>query len=279
MPLGPAYGDGYAGVQNNAKEPEGDNVLYIVGDNDTDGSIRFSFSAGGRNANLEKRTSGVWNDDGMRIASSSLDIGRDMTLSAVAGHLETNNPSAAVGHTRGLIPHIEFNDEGTRQAETPIVDVEKFFTVFGTAVGETTANTIGINIGTTPGRIIENSIHEVGATVPTSQVTVSFYTGTDNTGFLFNQKILPASDFTANTTLSIDYDLDLGFEANVSVFMEFKSDTPLSLKTDAGGNPLTIHEAHELDEIGIFTENVIYDVDLGLVLTNDLNLVYGRQFA
>lgn len=278
MAIGPAYGDGFAGTNNNAKEPEGENVLYIKGDNDTDGSIRFAFREGESVAHLEARSSGVWNDDGLRISSRSLDVGRDMTISAVAGHLETTNPSAAVGHVKGLIPHIEFDDGGTTQAETPVVAAEEIFTVFGTAVGETTGTTIGIQIGVTPGRIIEESIHEVGATVPTSKVQVSFYTGTDNTGFLFNRKILPASDFVANTTLEIPYANDLGFEAGVSVFMEFSSDTPLSLKIDAGGNPLTKHEAHALDEVGLFMENVIYDNGLGLVLTSDLNLVFGRQF-
>ena len=279
MALGSAYGDGFAAFSNTSPNEDGRFVLYIVGDEDTDGSIRLAFTVGEERCNMEARTSGVWNDGGLRISSRSLAVGRDMILSAVAGHLETTNPSAVVGHTKGLIPHIEFDDSGTSQLETPIVGVEQIFTVFGTAVSETTASTIGINIGTTPGRIIENSIHEVGATVPTTEVTVSFFTGTDNTGFLFNRKILPVSAFTANSTLTIPYDNDLGFEANVAVFMEFKGETAFSFKTDVSGNPLLKHEAHELNELGTYTENVIFDVNLDHVLDNSLDPVYARQFA
>ncbi|MEE9367033.1 MAG: hypothetical protein V3W44_10125 [Dehalococcoidales bacterium] len=279
MPLNFAYGDGFAGAANFATEPdEGENVLYIVGDNDTDGSIRIAFLAGEDVAHIESRADGVWNDDGLRVASSSLDIGRDMTVSAIAGFLETNNPSAVVGHVKGLIPHVLFDDAGTGLLRTPILDAEEIFTVFDTTVGEIIGTTIGINIGATPGRAIEESIHQTGSVAATSKVTVSFYVGSDNTGFLFNRKVLPASAFPADSEIEIPYDNDLGFEANSPVFMEFTSANNLSLKTDASGNPLTKHEAHALDELGVITENTIYDEDLGHVLDESLNPVYGAQF-
>lgn len=269
-----AYGDGFAGVVNPTDPP----TLYIKGSEFVDGSIRFQFTSNDLVANIELRTKGVWNDTGMRIASSSLSIGRDMVLSAVAGHLETFNPSAVQGHTKGLIPHILFTDDGTGLLETPILDAEKVFTVFGPAVSETIGTTIGINLGVTPGRVIEESIHEVGSVGSSDIVTVNFYIGMDNTGFLFNSKRLPSDELVANTTLEINYDNDLGFEAGSPVFMEFTSNEPFSLKTDASGNPLTKHEAHELNEIGVFTENIMYDTDLNQMLDQNLNPMYANQF-
>lgn len=254
-------------------------TLYIVGDADTDGSIRILFDTTENTiSNFELRTNGVFNDTGVRIASSSLSIGRDMTLSAVAGHLETFNPSAVVGHTKGLIPHILFTDAGTAGLETPIVKAEEIFTVFGTAVSETIGTTISINIGTTPGRIIEESIHEVGTVGSSEPVTVKFFVGSDNTGFLFNKKILPATALVANTTLEINYDNDLGFDENTAIFQEFTSDANFSLKTDSGGNPLTKHEAHELQEIGVLSENLMLDENLNLMFDTSLNPMFAIQF-
>jgi len=243
-----------------------------------EGSIRISFDAGDPSAHVEKFLNGVWNDTGFRFASSSVNIGRDMIISAVAGHLETTNPSAAVGHTRGLIPHVEFDDDGTKFVETPFVKAEEIFVVYSGAVSEIVGSTIGIQLGTVPSRIIEFSIHEVGTVGSSSPVTVSFFTGTDNTGFLFNKRILPANALVANTQLRINYDLDLGFEGGVALFMEFTSSTNFSLKTDSGGNPLTSHEAHELKEGGILTENLMLDQDLNLMFDLSLNPVYAIQY-
>ena len=280
MTLGRAYGgDGFAGSSNTATEPDlGENVLYIVGDNDTDGSRRFAYFSEDDVVHIELRADGVWNDTGIRIASSSLDVGRDMTLSAIAGFLETNNPSATTGHVKSLIPHIEFTELGTGLLQMPILDANALFPVFETAVGETISTTIGINIGTTPGRAIDESIHVTGTVAATSKVTVSFYVGTDDTGFLFNRKVLPASFFPASSTIEIPYDADLGFEADSPVFMQFTSANNLSLQTDASGNPLTTHRGHELGEIGVVSENVIYDASLGHILNESLDPVYGAQF-
>lgn len=262
-------------------------LIYITTDSTADNSletapensIRIAFTPGDTSAHIEKFLNGVWNDTGFRFASSSVGVGRDMTISAVAGHLETLNPSAAQGHTRGLIPHIEFNDFGTVAAETPIVNQERDFVVYSGAVSEIIATTIGINLGTVPSRIIEFSEHEVGTVGSSAPVTVKFFTGSDNTGFLFNEKRLAANALVANTQLKIPYDLDLGFEGGISIFMEFTSTANFSLKTDIGGNPLTTHEAHELDEVGILTENLMIDEDLNLMFDLELNPVYAIQFA
>jgi len=255
-----------------------DPTKVIPSDDDPDGSIRIIFTPGETEAHIEAKADGVYNDTGFRFASSSISIGRDMTLSAVAGHLETNNPSALVGHVKGLIPHIEFDDDGTGQPETPILDAEEIFDVYVNAVSEIISTSIGIDLGVVPSRVIEHSFHEVGTVGATDPVTVSVYVGTDNTGILINQRTLPASDLVADTQLDIDYDNDLGFESGANIFTEFTSDTAFSLKTDVSGNPLTSHEGHELAELELLTENLVYDQNFDQILDNSFNPVYSLQF-
>ena len=244
----------------------------------TDGTIRLIFTVGDSFAHIELRANGVFNDTGFRYAASSVSIGRDTILSGSAGFIETRNPSGIVGHTRGIIPHIEFDDDGTKLIHTPILKAEELFDVFTGAVSETTATTIGINLGVSPGRFLEESIHEVGTVGSTAPVVVSIYQGTDNTGFIKDRRTLPANTMVANTTLEIDYDNDMGFRDGEVNFMEFVSTANISLKTDSGGNPLTKHEAHELDELGILTENLALNENLDLVFDESLNSVYGEQF-
>ncbi len=244
----------------------------------TDGSIRLKFDDGDPTAHIALRANGVWNDTGFRFSPNTVNVGRDLALSAAAGFIETGNPSGIIGHIRSLIPHIQFEDDGTKQPQTPILDAEEVFDVFTGAVSEIIGTTIGIDLGVSPGRILEESIHEVGSVGSSSQVTVSFYLGTDNTGFIIDRRNLPANSMVANTTLEIDYDNDLGFLAGQQVFMEFVSDANISLKTDAGGNPLTKHEAHALSAVGLLTENLMLDENLNLMFDLSLNPVYAIQF-
>lgn len=253
--------------------------IYITGDADTDGSIRICSTVGDPISHIELRENGVFNDTSFRFsASGSVQIGRDLDLAATAGFLETGNPSQTIGHIRSLIPHIQFEDAGTEHPHTPILDAEEIFDVFTGAVSEIVATVIGIDLGVSPGRVLEESIHEVGSVSSTQPVQVSFYLGTDNTGFLIDRRTLPANAMVTNTTLEIIYDNDLGFQAGQQVFMEFLSTANISLKTDSGGNALTKHEAHELDVLQLVTENLIWNNSLDHVLDNSLNPVYANQF-
>ena len=254
-------------------------TLYIKGDEFTDGSIRFQFTEGEDNAHVERRADGVWNDTGFRFASSSIQLGFNTTLSAVASFIEIVDLSSTVGHTISFLPHTDIGDDGaTEFTFAPRMKVSETFVVFSDAVSETTATTIGINLGVTPSRAVVSSIHEVGTTGATDEVVVKFFKGTDNTGTLFDKKTLPPADLVANTTLTIDYDQDLGFEGGQDIFQEFTSDTAFSLKTDSSGNPLTSHFAHQLEHLAIITENLIYDNSNNHVLTESLDPVYGNQF-
>lgn len=251
-------------------------VIYLVGDDVDDDSIRFSKEATGDTGNLELKTDGVWNDDGIRF--SYLRLNRDMVLSSVAGFVQTSNPSSVTGHEKGLIPHIEFGDDGTDQVIAPSVNAQETFVVYTGEVSEEVATSIGISISVTTSRMVDQSIHEVGTTAATDDVTVSSYVGTDNTGILFNQRILPASDMPANTQLVIEYGNDLAFEAGTDIFVEFTSDQVMSLKTDTNGDPLTTHIGREIGQLFMVTENLYYDKDKNPMLDNNMNPYYSSQF-
>lgn len=260
----------------------GEGVIGTARDDEGfEGSIRFMYTQGDEFAHIESKVSGVWNDTGLRIASSTLSLGRDMKLAAIAGFLETINPSAIVGHQRSIIPHIQFDDAtGTtlNQLHVPIANIEDTFVLFSTASSETTGTTIGQIIADSPGRIISTSVHEVGATGASAQVIVNWFVGADNTGTLVNQRKLPASDLTANSTLTIDYGEEFGIDAGVTYFQEFTSAASFSLKTDSGGNILITHTGHALEELQGVTENIIYNNAFDQILDNSLNPVYGNQF-
>ena len=123
--FGPGANDRYAGVSN----PGG--KLYILGDEDTDGSIRFIFDTLGNVAAIERREDATWNDTQLRVAASSLGIGWDTLLSSAGGWLLTTVTSQMnSGTDLALIPHVLFDrNSGTDQLLTPFLEENEAFLV------------------------------------------------------------------------------------------------------------------------------------------------------
>lgn len=261
-------------TRNNPKQ-----ILYIIGNENTDGSIRFIFVDGDPEAVIQLRANGVFNDTTFRVSESSLAVGRDLKIGAAASFIETFNPSVADEHQRALIPHITFDAEtGTAFPHTPVLKPEDLSVIFGPAVSQITSTIIGINFTTTNAILIETAIHEVGTVGASATVVYSIFVGTDNTGLLVNRRNLPSSQLVANTTLEIDFNFDMGLRNNTDYFIELTSPVAFSLKTDAGGNPLLSFEQQELGILNMVTENLIWNNDLNHVLNNSLDPVYSNQF-
>ena len=253
-------------------------IIYIKGNEVTDGSIRIEFTAGDTFAHIESRANGVWNDSGLRVSPNTLQIGRDISLSSAAGWLETDHTSAQLGHPRSLIPHVEFEDEGTGLAHSPKAGPLRIFPVYEGAVGEQIGTVLSQVFNVTPSRVLNKVFHEVGSVGATAPVTHRLYTGSDNTGTLFSEFVLPPEDVVANTTLTINYDKDLGFTDGQNFFMELSSTQNFSLKTDSGGNLLTIHQAQELRELDIILDQLVVGKDADLVFANDASLIIYDPF-
>jgi len=254
-------------------------ILYIIGDENTDGSIRFVFTDGDTVAHIEARANGVFNDTGFRISSSSLDVGLDLTISAAASFIETFNPSVADEHQRALIPHITFDDNGTATSpHTAVLKGLEPSVIFGPAVSQVTSTSIGINFNTTHARIIKTLTHEVGTIGATAAVNHSIYVGTDNTGLKVKNTNLGINQVVADQPLLLQFNFDVGLRNTSPYFIELTSSAAFSLKTDSGGNPLLKFNEEELGTLNMVTENLVYDNDLNLVLDNSLNPVYSNQF-
>ena len=256
-------------------------VAYLKGDADTDGSVRFKFDTIGNINNIELRAGGVWNDTGLRFASSSIGLGHDMIISAVSSFLETTNPSGTIGFPRALIPHIEFREPGgtTEPAHMPIVDIVRTFEVFpGPQVGEKTGTVITQSLSVLPRRLLKQSVHQVGSFNSTADVQVTYYSGNDNTGGIINRINLPPSTMLNGQPLVIEYGEDFGFDGAVSIFLEFVSANSMALQTNVDGDLITQHVGHELQDLDILLEEFILTKNLDFIFTNSLDFMYPLRF-
>ena len=257
-----------------------DSTALIGAENDPNGSIRIVFTPGDPSAHIELKANGVYNDTGFRFSSSSISIGRDLQISAVGGFIESLNLSEIDDHLKALIPHIQFDVNGTLgAAHMPVLDVRQDFVIFpGPTTGEIVSTSIGQVFTASPTRVLHSATHEVGSVSASASIEVSYYKGTDNTGPLLNRLNLPASAMVANTPLVIVYDSDFGFENATDIFFEFISSASISLDTNVGGNVITTQNGHELDELDIILDELVLANDLSLTFDNGLNFVVHNRF-
>ncbi len=283
-----------AGVHDVSKSNPRD-IVYIKGNETTDGSIRFRFittvppDAPETEAHVELRATGVWNDTGLMFSAGSISLGRDLKVSAAGRFLETVDISSSISTpNKFLIPHIEFANVGEiEHAKMPVTDTFKQFPIFtGTPDGQVTGTTIGQIFTGITNRILERSNHEVGTIGATAEIQISFFAGVNNAGILFNRFNIPASDMVANTPLNIVFAEDFGIERS-TIFQEFKSVNAISLKT-IGGNIITEQEGHPLGTEDILLDNQVLTkgsdpdsitpADLDFVFAKDLSLVVNNLF-
>lgn len=263
--------------------------LFVRGSETLDGSIRFAIDENDpvpQVVHIELLTkdpiSGevIHNDTGLRVASASLGLGFDLQLSAAGPFLETRHKSEQHSHTRALHSHIQFDARGTIEAaHMPIVDKRQDFIIFpGPAVSEVVNTTIGFTFTPLETRLLHSTTHTTGSVGATNQIQLSYYKGTDNTGSLLNRFNFPSSVMPANTTFTIVYEDDFGFENIPTIFVEFVSSNNISLATNAAGEIITTQNGHILDELDIILDELILDNDLSIIFDNDLNFIVSNRF-
>lgn len=253
-------------------------TLYIKGDEGTNGSIRFKFTEGEEVGDIEERKYGVWNATGFRVAPHSLDLGRDLKLSSGYTYLIGKFLSGTPEEKRFLHPHIEFTDDGTKKVHTSVLRGMEVINVFTNPVSEVVGTVLGQSFTIPVRHLIKSAQHLTGSVAATAAVTYSIYHGTDNTGTLVGRFVIPLEEFTASTLVTIEFDYAQGTESGVPVYIEFVSEAPISLQTDGAGNIITIHNAQQLDELNMVTENLLIDNEANLLFNNAGELIYTDQF-
>ena len=268
----------YPGGGPNVTRRNKQGILYLFGDEFTNGSQRILFDGVEQAISFEQKQNDVFNRTGISISAGSLSVGRDLTIGAAASFIETFNPSVADEHQRALVPHVTFDDDGTRFLHSPVLKPLDANVIFGPAVSEILSSTIGVNFTTTFTRIIETIIHQVGVVGASEFIAYSIFVGTDNTGLLVFQRNLGAVEVVANQPVEIEFNFDMGLRASTAYFIEFKSSAPFSLKTDSGGNPVTTFLEEELGIQFVVVEQLVLNNNLDHVWNNNLDPVYHNQF-
>ena len=203
-------------------------ITYIVGDENTNNSIRLIDDNG--TPVFQKRINGVWNDSDLRVSGNSLHIGRDLSISAAGHHMVVSSKS---GSGKFLLIPAPFSDSGTNEPEMPILNVKETRII---TQSDNTNEIIGISFGyvviPSESQIISRLYYQTGSIPASANIVLRAYFGTDNTGVMYLQKVIPASIWIANTEIQIDIPGFLNYIDGVSIYGELTSTESFSIKTN-----------------------------------------------
>jgi len=206
-------------------------TTYIKGDANTDGSIRIIEENG--IPVIEKRENGVWNDSDLRISGDSLYIGRDLRISA-AGHILMVR--SVSDDSKTLVIHSHFNDSGSIEPEVPLLATKELRTITQSDNTDTFSGTsFGYTVTPTENQLISKVYYQTGSTPAEDYIIIRFYVGTDNTGVLYFQKIIPSTEWIADSEIQIDVPGLLGYVPSKTVYGELTSSSSFSIKTNELG--------------------------------------------
>lgn len=200
---------------------------YIKGDNFTDGSIRIIYDTDGISVS-QIRENGVWNDSKHRV--KEICLSRDTSISAAGHFLLTDSKSDG---TKTLVIHSHFDDTGSVEPEVPILPAKEIRTVTqADNSGVVTGLLFGYTVTPTSNQLISRIYYQSGSTPATKDIILRAYVGTDNTGILYLQQVIPLTSWTANTEIQVDIVGLLGYKTGLTLYGELTSEENFSIKTD-----------------------------------------------
>tara|TARA_R110000772_G_scaffold16184_6_gene46233 strand:- start:5624 stop:6463 length:840 start_codon:yes stop_codon:yes gene_type:complete len=203
--------------------------VYIKGDANTNGSIRFKPEEfDGINAQLELRTDGVWNDTGLQLSPGTLNLGRGLGVKAAGEYL---NAKSNITGEDSMLPHIIFDEAGTKKfAHVPILSNPVIRFVAQPSEPDDIVFTTWQQVTAAPTRSATSVLYvKTGSTPATEDVLITWReNGFD--GIVTALKRFPASTFTANTEVAIDFGELLTSVVGTLVYFTMESDAPMSMK-------------------------------------------------
>jgi len=227
MGWGKLGGDVYNITEENAT-----GVLYIVGDDETEGSIRITIDEVTGNTILEKRTDDIWAATTLELGSDSLLLGKQVGIAGIGHHLATELPD---GHYH-LLAHSHFDGEET-DGESRMLFAYNY-EASRAFQPDFSTTFIGTNIEfgfTGVGHVMTKNIHyKTGGTVPTTPVRIRIYEGTDDTGILVFDQSYPPASFPADSDIELAYRGFVEYEDGTDYFLKYSCATDFSLKANAG---------------------------------------------
>lgn len=208
-------------------------ILYIKGDEDTDGSRRIIADPDTSEASLEDRGESIWNLGPLLLSGGSLRVDRNVSVEA-SGNFVSITDKALPNSPRRLITSSSINDFGSEPSRVPIFTFRAQFIIQPDDSVEVVTKLFPSFVVSFFDSITYSLNLRTGSVAATAPVTYSIRLG-NPFGTLLFKKTFPASIFSANSDFLIPLTPPFDFPLGTLIYYQFASDEDFSLLSDPFG--------------------------------------------
>lgn len=251
-------------------------IVYIVGDDVTDGSIRVILDSLSGIATVETRADGVWNPGEFQLSQGSLFLGRDVKIASAGHHLivETSDVDAEKTFVLGQ----EFDDTGSGFPEATIVSALDIRVIKQSDNSVSLTLTDHSSVVTSTLVLAEKIYIQTGSTGATSDVQIIVTEGVSPNDIVAFQQNFPSSTFPANSEIEMDVSPGIEFDPDRQIEVSFTSSTAFTMLYDTTSTFLWFaSDEQQLDHEDLLTETLILTNDLSIVFTNEGELLRSNE--
>lgn len=243
--------------------PQIGDTLYLSGNENTVGSIRFIVNDSGF-AEVQKQTDpGLWQAASFMTGSATLWVGHNVGLAAMGKHMAIEN---ADGNMH-FYAHSEFDlTTGMSTGQASMLNAYQHMVSYPFQIDDS-----GDWQGTSFDHVRVGTMHTLhhavtfkfGATVPTTPISVRVYKGGSDTDPMIFKYTFPITGALPNDYFKFDLPGHLEFEKGTTYLIRYTSDEVFSLKTNAAVTEPYFHSDFSLvrDE-GMFQTPSYVDGDM-----------------
>lgn len=209
-----------------ANNPAG--VVYLLGDEFTDGSIRLIVDVD--IPEVQERKSGIWVAGELRLDASTLFLGRDVSIKGIGSHLQINSEESG---NKSLLLETRFNDGGTELPHTHVLGPRQNRVVFvPDETGEIITSLFELAVTSFLTAFRYKYYFKSGSVAATQPVTMTLTKGSIPGGTLVFAEAMPASQWPANTEVEVDLGIGISLSVGAPLLLTISSAANFSLVGD-----------------------------------------------
>jgi hypothetical protein len=251
-------------------------VVYLCGNEFTDGSIRLILLPGDTVARLEVRGGGAWNLAPIDIAPETLRFGKNLSLSATGNYLQTES---SLNGSVALVPHIHYDSSGSDIPHWPVLFKERESFQISAAPDPGGGTVVGKDIQTTFSSIVSliaTRLYLSGKSItPTTPWTITIRRN-DINGEVYYQHKYPADEFKV-ATFSVQLYGKMEASPGDTAHLQLTSETDMSLLlSTTPGEIWAAIDMQILEKTEALVDNWLMDEDGQIIVDNDNQFVTER---
>jgi len=254
-------------------------IIYLKGDEDTDGSLRMIPSVDQQEFHFQIRLEGVWADASIQISVGSIVMGLDLQIESAGGWIITSSHGTS-GAVKRIIPHTHFSDNGSFGRHSAEVGKKVFRNIIQPVYDDEIIVTSTSTIIVPPVNAWISKVYvKIGSVAATENVMVTLRRINEFGSIYFQREYPPHVFGPALTEVEVELKGLIQITEGFPVHVQIESSANLSFQSYSLTDQIWYAlDTQAFEAIGFLQDSMTLTNDAGLVFSNSGDFVTASKF-